>query len=103
MEQKERISLMEQHLDQVNEAVKQLSAAIEKYADALPALRALHEYYKSEEWKKDFADDEQGLLPPELKRGVLSEDGIYNALDDNLNLRLRINKVVTESFSYFDD
>ena len=34
-----------------------------------------------EEWKKDFEDDEKGLLPKELKRGVLSEDGIYNLRD----------------------
>ena len=54
-------------------------------AEALPALReaadALAKYYAGEDWKRDFADDEAGLLPPELKRGVLSEDGIYNALE----------------------
>ena len=33
-----------------------------------------------EAWKKDFAADEAGLLPQGLKRGVLSEDGIYNIL-----------------------
>ncbi|MBR6294751.1 MAG: DUF4298 domain-containing protein, partial [Lachnospiraceae bacterium] len=35
----------------------------------------------SPEWKQDFADDEAGLLPGDLKRGVLSEDGIYNLLE----------------------
>lgn len=30
----------------------------------------------------DFADDESGLLPKDLKRGVLSEDGIWNLLAD---------------------
>ena len=32
-------------------------------------------------WKKDFEDDEAGKLPRDLKRGVLSEDGIYDFLD----------------------
>ena len=31
---------------------------------------------------KIFADDEAGLLPADLKRGVLSEDGIWNLLVD---------------------
>ena len=51
----------------------------------LPAIRekadALAEYYGSADWKLDFADDEAGLLPPGLKRGVLSEDGVYNTLE----------------------
>ncbi len=38
----------------------------------------LVEYYESNEWKEDFHLDELGLLPSELKRGILSEDGIYN-------------------------
>ncbi len=54
--------------------------------DELSSMRAeaneLSEYYGSREWKSDFADDEAGMLPPDLKRGVLSEDGIYNALED---------------------
>jgi hypothetical protein len=33
-------------------------------------------------WKLDYAADEAGKLPPDLKRGVLSEDGIWNLLSD---------------------
>lgn len=54
-------------------------------ADALFAVRdiaaALGAYYESDDWKQDFAADEAGLLPQDLRRGVLSEDGIYNALE----------------------
>lgn len=53
--------------------------------DRSAALRekcaALEAYYTSETWKRDFADDEAGLLPKDLPRGVLSEDGIYNLLE----------------------
>ena len=42
----------------------------------------LSKYYGSELWKLDFAADEAGNLPPDLKRGVLSEDGIWNLLSD---------------------
>ena len=45
-------------------------------------LKALSEYYSSDTWKRDFAADEAGLLPKDLKRGVLSEDGIYALLEE---------------------
>ena len=41
----------------------------------------LADYYSSDDWKQDFLADEMGELPKDLKRGVLSEDGIYNLLD----------------------
>ena len=44
-------------------------------------LKALSEYYGSPVWRRDLASDETGLLPKNLKRGVLSEDGIYNLLE----------------------
>lgn len=43
-------------------------------------IEELETYYSSDEWKQDFTDDEAGLLPQDLKRGVLSEDGIFNLL-----------------------
>lgn len=49
-------------------------------------LRELEAYYTSDEWKRDYADDEAGLLPKDLKRGVLSEDGIYNVLEEYKDL-----------------
>ena len=45
-------------------------------------LKALSGYYGSDAWKRDFAADEAGLLPKDLKRGVLSEDGIYALLEE---------------------
>ena len=46
------------------------------------AIDILSDYYGSDTWKQDFADDEAGLLPKDLKRGVLSEDAIWNLLAD---------------------
>ncbi len=55
---------------------QQAEAALQESAEKLA------EYYGSDDWKLDFADDEASLLPKDLKRGVLSEDGIYNVLDE---------------------
>ena len=45
-------------------------------------LKALSKYYSSDAWKRDYAADEAGLFPKDLKRGVLSEDGIYALLEE---------------------
>ena len=76
MKQIERIQYMENLLDFIIEARKEQN----KSARIQEATRILAEYYGSDEWKQDFADDEAGLLPKDLKRGVLSEDGIWNVL-----------------------
>lgn len=44
-------------------------------------LDQLTDYYQNGQWLQDYTLDEQGMLPPELKRGVLSQDGVFNLLD----------------------
>ena len=82
-----RIRKMERHLDHAAAAVKRLNAALDKWEEAQEAITALDQYYGSEEWAQDFADDEAGLLSPDLKRGVLSEDAIWNLLTDCKELK----------------
>lgn len=45
-------------------------------------LRALEAYFTSGLWLEDYTADENGELPPDLKRGVLSQDALYNFLED---------------------
>lgn len=96
MEQIERIKTMEQHLDRASQAVMKLSAALDDYAEVLTSIRELEKYYGSDDWKQDFADDEQGLLPQDLKRGVLSEDGIWTVLTYNQDLLARMKAIVSK-------
>ena len=37
-------------------------------------------YYESGRWLKDYEADERGELPRNLKRGVLSQDGLWELL-----------------------
>ena len=94
MKQIERIQKMEERFNHASAAVKQLSEAVEEYAEAQSALNELSDYLSSKEWKKDFAADEKGMLPPDLKRGVLSEDAIFNLLEDSRNLNRRLAEVI---------
>ena len=76
----ERIKWMEHRFNNALAAIKDGAAV------SLKAIKEdvaeLSKYYGSELWKQDYAADEAGNLPPDLKRGVLSEDGIWNLLFD---------------------
>ena len=89
-EQLQRIRKMERHLNRASAALKRLSSALDKYDEAKEDIAVLSAYYASNDWKQDFADDEAGRLPKNLKRGVLSEDGIWNLLEEHRELQNRI-------------
>jgi len=93
MEQTERIRKMEERLDRASQSVMKLSAALDEYAEAQEALRELEAYYGSEEWKQDFSADEAGRLPKDLKRGVLSEDAVWNLLEDSREINRRLQQL----------
>ena len=76
----ERIEEMERRLNRVSAAVQELETALDRYDAVREDIRRLDAYLGSDDWKADFAADEAGLLPADLKRGVLSEDGIWNVL-----------------------
>ena len=40
----------------------------------------LVDYYESGQWLKDYEADERFELPRDLKRGVLSQDGLWDLL-----------------------
>ena len=74
----ERIERMEQCFDTLSEIVRDNRE--EPRFNELQ--KELLEYYESGQWMYDYELDEKGVLPQNLKRGVLSEDGVYNLLTD---------------------
>ena len=58
--------------------------------DVTEDIRILDAYYRSPLWRSDFEADEAGKLPADLPRGVLSEDGIYNVLEKNQELKQQL-------------
>ena len=53
-------------------------------------MKELAAYYEDDDWREDFEADEAGKLPADLKRGVLSEDGIYDVLSGHHALTIRM-------------
>lgn len=99
MDNVERIEQMERRLECALDAVRALEAALEKYETVQGNIQVLEAYLGSDDWKADFSADEAGLLPADLKRGVLSEDGIWNLLEEWRELEERIQTLSKPSFS----
>ena len=61
------------------ERIAKMETAFDRHApEDMPALAA----YLASEWKTDYEADEQGLIPKCMKRGVLSQDGLYNLVTE---------------------
>ena len=90
MEQIERIQHFEMLLDRVAPVLGNLEAALDAFDDIQEDVQELAAYYEGDDWREDFEADEAGRLPLDLKRGVLSEDAVYDVLSDHYSLTVRL-------------
>lgn len=92
----ERISKMEDRLDEATRLLGKLNEVVGEFEDFKGELEALKVYMSSGEWKMDYEADESGLIPADVKRGVLSEDALYNLLQDADQIIAHARKVFAE-------
>ena len=90
MEQIERIQHYETLLDRIAPVLENLEEALDAFEGIQEDVKELAAYYEDEDWREDFEADEAGKLPADLKRGVLSEDGIYDVLSGHYALTIRL-------------
>lgn len=88
-----RVSQMEAALVRLNHAIETVEGALDTYEQMWDDYRALDSYYSGKAWWEDLEADNQGLLPEDLPRGVLSEDALYDALGDAEALRQRLTEI----------
>ena len=77
-----RVKLMEQYMDEVSEVLKNCPESLKENKEIRLKITELENYQKSGQWLLDYKCDERGELPIGLKRGILSEDMLYNLLCD---------------------
>lgn len=90
MEQIERIQHYETLLDRIAPVLENLEEALDAFEGIQEDVKELAAYYEDDDWREDFEADEAGKLPADLKRGVLSEDGIYDVLSSHYALTIRL-------------
>lgn len=76
-----RVAQMEQLFDFVTEILQNTPDELQSPL-VKEAIQTLSDYYENGEWLHDYELDDQQLLPPDLKRGVLSQDGLYDLLTE---------------------
>ena len=69
-----------QHMEQCFDALQEMAAENPETIDKA-LLDELLAYYEDGQWLRDYTLDEQGCFPGDLKRGVLSQDGVYDFLE----------------------
>jgi hypothetical protein len=92
----QRIVAMEAAFDRTALAVQMLEAALDTYETVKVDIDRLTEYLESGAWREDFEADEAGLVPGDLKRGVLSEDGLYDLLTDIVRVNEHLQELAGE-------
>lgn len=89
----QRIAAMEAAFDRTEAAVRALMQALDEYETVKVDIDRLTDYLESGAWREDFEMDEAGFVPADLKRGVLSEDALYNLLGDIVSLHEQMQEI----------
>ncbi len=78
----QRVRLMESYMDELLTAMEAIPDPDTLLNDEALAykLSTLTDYIEHGQWLSDYESDERGELPKDLKRGVLSEDALFNLL-----------------------
>ena len=87
-----RVEEMEASYDKVLSAMEKLREGMSLLEDCKADIEGLEEYSSSGAWLEDFEADEAGLLPEGMKRGVLSEDGLFDLLSEIGQVRSLLSK-----------
>ena len=77
----ERVRQMEQRFDMLQNVMNTNPDALLGDVSIREMLESLIEYYENGQWLRDYELDETGLLPQDLKRGVLAQDAVYDFLE----------------------
>lgn len=91
-----RIIDMEDRFNSINQLLANIEEDLDDYDDIHGFISELKEYMDSGQWREDYEADERGELPEWLLRGVLSEDGLYNMLEDVKRIKERAEKIIGE-------
>ena len=102
MDQIKRIQAMEAILDKSEATLELLQIALQHYEDIQQEFHTLEMYYQSDLWRKDFRDDERGKIANDVKRGVLSEDGIWNLLMEKDAVLRKMRQLCDEEKSLYE-
>lgn len=93
-EQIRRIQHMEELLNTCSSNIESLFHALEQYKECYPQYKELIDYYSNGLWQQDYEDDTNGKIPQDMKRGVLSQDAVYDLILDTVRLQEELQQLL---------
>lgn len=93
MKKYDHITAMETIKNDHKTIIAELEKSLDKIEQNQQAYQTLIAYYYSSQRQQDLEDDNNGLIPQTLHRGVLSEDEIFDLMGDYRDLGIRMMEV----------
>lgn len=93
MKNYDHIVAMEEILTSYRKQLSELEHSLESLEQSLGAYKKLITYYYSEQRNLDLEDDRNHLIPVDLNRGILSEDEIYELMDEHHGVSIKMMEV----------
>ena len=64
------------------ERITHMEALFDRALETRVIPDELRDYYTGGQWLEDYEAEERGELPEDLKRGVLSQDGLWDLMEE---------------------
>ncbi len=88
-----RIQENEERLDKIIKNSRKLQEALDLFESNINDIFLLKKYYSSKKWIQDKENYEYGNIP-KIKAGVLSEDAVWNLLDDITDIKVKMQNII---------
>ena len=92
-----RVDAMSLAFEKAGEVIRSLAEDLDAFEGIRESVAELEKYQSSGLWLKDFEADEAGARPEGTRRGVLSEDGLYDLLRDYDALLARFRDLASDN------
>ncbi len=96
-EAENRVMANSQRFEQLPEIVEHAQASLDMLSGKWEDIIALDEYMDSGQWLRDYEADERGEIDKDLPRGVLSQDALYDTLQELQEVLRSIRRLARKS------
>ena len=92
----ERIQRMESYLNDYDKTLEETKQAMEQLKEHQESYIQLRDYYSSQVYFDDLELSNQADFPADLPCGVLSEDAVYDLLDEHFQMGVELLEIATK-------
>ena len=92
-----RVSVNSRRFEPLPEIVEHAQASLDMLSGKWEDIIALDEYMDSGQWLRDYEADERGEIDKDLPRGVLSQDALYDTLQELQEVLRSIRRLARKS------